>query len=293
MDTQKKPIYKSLLFWEILILSVVILGLVISMLVVFNRVFRAPAATTQPTTEATTVPPTTTTAPPETTEPPLPVNPYGPSDFGYSEGYLSCTAGPSVLGIDVSVWQGNIDWEQVKEAGVEFAMIRVGWRGSEQGLIEADEMLDRNYAGASAAGIKVGAYFFSQAITPEEALEEAEFLLEHIQGWQVDMPVVFDWEFVADDARTATMDAETLTACAKAFCDRVRQAGYRPMIYFNEEQGQWLMHLEELLEYEFWLAMYTPIMDYPHKINMWQYSCEGSVAGIDGNVDLNLYFPYD
>lgn len=229
----------------------------------------------------------------QTTGPTLPENPYGPLDFGYEGDYLACFAGEASLGIDVSYWQGEIDWQQVKDAGIEYVMLRIGQRGSEQGVIAEDQMVRHYYQGASAAGLKIGGYFFSQAISVEEAVEEANFVLEVIDGWQLEMPVVFDWEYYSDTARTANMDARTLTDCSIAFCDTVQAAGYTPMIYFNREQAQNLVYLEELTDYKFWLAMYDSSMTYEYKIDMWQYSCTGSVPGITGDVDLNLYFTYE
>ena len=172
-------------------------------------------------------------------------------------------------------------------------MIRVGWRGSVQGVLDIDEYAQQNYEGAMAVGIPVGCYFFSQAISPEEAVEEAEYVLELIKDWQLDMPVVYDWEYISADSRTGHVDARLLTECSKAFCERIRQAGYEPMIYFNADQSHQQMFLEELTEYPFWLAMYESEMDYPYKIQMWQYTNEGTVPGIAGNVDLNLYFIYE
>ena len=228
-----------------------------------------------------------------TTGPTLPENPYGPLDFGFEGDYLACFAGEYALGIDVSYWQGQIDWQQVKDAGIEYAIVRVGQRGSEQGTIAEDQMARQYYQEASAVGLKLGAYFFSQAISVEEAVEEANFVLDIIRDWHLEMPVVFDWEYYSDTARTANMDARTLTDCTIAFCDTIKSAGFTPMVYFNIEQARNLVHLEELTDYKFWLAMYDTSMTYAHKIDMWQYSCTGSVPGITGDVDLNLYFTYE
>ena len=235
--------------------------------------------------------------PVETTQEPtretVPPNPYTPEDFTTEGDYVNCIAGETQFGIDVSYWQGDIDWQQVKDAGVEFAMIRIGWRGSEQGLLDIDEYAQRNYDGAKAVGIKVGCYFFSQSISPEEAVEEAEYVLELVKDWQLDMPIVYDWEYISADSRTGFVDARLLTDCTIAFCERILQAGYTPMIYFNADQSHKQMFLEELTEYPFWLAMYESEMDYPYKIDMWQYTNTGTVPGIAGNVDLNLYFIYE
>lgn len=240
------------------------------------------------------MPPQTTGTPAETTQatlPPPEANPYGPPDFQYDGGYLTCLAGESVLGIDVSSHQEEIDWQAAAAAGIRFVMLRVGYRGYEQGTIFADPLAQENYLGAKAAGLQVGAYFFSQALSTREALEEADFLLDAIRDWELDMPVVYDWEYIDQDARTAGMDARAVTDCTLAFCQAVEQAGYQPMVYFNRHQARELLHLEELTQYPFWLAMYSDRMTYPYKIHMWQYTCEGSVPGIQGNVDINLFFP--
>lgn len=233
---------------------------------------------------------------PEQTEPTLPVldipkSPYGPEDFGFQEQYRVCTAGPCMVGIDVSAWQENVDWTQVKEAGIEFVMIRLAWRGSSEGGIFEDQLAAEHYEGAKAAGLKVGGYFFSQAITPQEAVEEAEFLLSMVEDWQIDLPLAFDWEF-AGGPRTDGMDAQGITDCAKAFCQTIEAAGFDSMIYFNPHMAYYQIDLETLEEYGLWLAMWDSEMTFPYKVNMWQYTDQGSVPGIAGNVDLDLYLIY-
>lgn len=284
----KKPIYCSPAFWAAVVTAVLMIWILISILS-GGFVIRKPAPVTEPTQEQT-VPETT-----EETLPPPPENPYGPVDFEANEetGEITLTSGDAVKGIDVSEWQGNIDWTQVKESGVEFVIIRVGGRGTEKGTLYADECAQGYYEGATAVGLKVGAYFFSQAITVEEAVEEAEFVLDAVKDWDVQMPLVYDWEYMGEDARTALMDDRTLTDMAKAFCDRIKQAGHTPMLYFGRSQSTDLLNLEELVQYPFWLAMYSTIMDYPYQIDMWQYTDQGTVPGIDGNVDMNLWFQYD
>ena len=231
------------------------------------------------------------TEPETTVAPTVAPNPFGPGDFTYDDrGYLTCSAGNAVLGIDVSEHQQDIDWQQVKAAGIEYVMIRIGWRGQIQGKLTEDTKAQANYAGAKAAGLKIGAYFFSQAVTEQEAVAEAEFAMNLIRNWELDMPLVFDWEQVEAGDRTADMDPRLLTDCAIAFCDTVALAGYDPMIYFNPFQAEHLLHLEELTAYPFWLAMYTDEMDYPYAVRMWQYSCTGTVPGIPTDVDLNLWF---
>ncbi len=223
--------------------------------------------------------------------PTLPPNPYGPQDFGYDGDYLTCLAGESVLGIDVSEFQLDIDWHQVRAAGVEFVMIRLGYRGSESGRLNEDSMAQIYYEGARAAGLKIGAYFFSQAINVNEAQAEAAFALDLIRDWELEMPLVYDWEYAGSDARTWDMTGEMLTDCTEAFCALVAQAGYTPMVYFNQHQATHLLDLPMMESYPLWLAMYDQEMTWPDKIQMWQYTCEGSVPGISVPVDLNLWFP--
>ena len=228
----------------------------------------------------------------ETTSP-FEENPYGPEDFQQKDGFLTCLAGESVLGIDVSSFQGEIDWQAVADAGIDFVMIRVGGRGyGAEGVLYTDEQAQANYSGAKAAGLQVGGYFFSQAVSVEEAIEEAAYALRQIKDWELDMPLVFDWEYLGEQARTADVDKRTLTDCTLAFCKTVALAGYEPMIYFNPNQSDNHIYLEELTDYRGWLAMYTQQMTYPYRVDMWQYTNAGSVPGIEGPVDINLYFPY-
>jgi len=225
---------------------------------------------------------------------PVPPNKYGPEDFAMQGDYLACLSGKSELGVDVSVFQQDIDWQQVASAGVRFAMIRVGYRGyGETGNVLTDENAQKNYQGAKNAGLKIGAYFFSQAVTVEEAKEEARLLLESIDGWKIDMPVVYDWERVdwVESSRTKELPVETVIECTKAFCQEIARAGYKPMIYFNTRLAEEEGYLEALLDYDMWLAMYDTTMDYPYAIDMWQYTDSGVIPGIPTNVDINLYFP--
>ena len=225
---------------------------------------------------------------PPTTEATLPPNPYSSSDFQNNGEYLTCLAGESRTGIDVSSHQGEIDWQQAAEAGIQFAMIRVGYRGYETGVLKVDDYARENLTRAAEAGLDVGVYFFSQAITPEEAVREANFVLAVLRDTPLQMGVAFDWEYVSETARTGQMDSRTLTDCAVAFCETIRAAGYVPMIYFNQHVGRELLFLEELSDYDWWLAMYDEDMTWPYRISMWQYSETGSVPGIEGNVDLNI-----
>lgn len=223
-------------------------------------------------------------------EPTLPPSPYTAQDYYFEDGFLACSAGQTVIGIDVSSHQREIDWQQVAAAGVKFAMIRLGNRGYESGIIHEDAYAKANLAGAKAAGIKVGAYFFSQAITVEEAREEAEFALEILDGTQLDLPLVFDWEYISETARTADVNARILTDCTLAFFQEVESAGYTPMVYFNRNFAVNMLYMQELTDYPWWLAMYDVTAEFPCKADMWQYTNKGTVPGIATNVDINLLF---
>ena len=292
---KKKPLYKKPGFWMAIGALVLILILVIWVCVaLFSGIFtiRKPDPTTPPTSQTK---PVDMTEPEEPTEPMPESNPYQPVDFDVNKetGEVILTNGKSMKGIDVSEWQGHIDWQKVKDSGVEFAIIRVGGRSMDAGNFYWDDYVQANYEGATAAGLKVGAYFFSQSVTVEEAVEEAEFLLEAVKDWDVQMPLVYDWEYMGPNVRTSKVDSRMLTDMAKAFCDTIEAAGYQSMIYFGRSQSEQMVKLSEIRDYPFWLAMYTTVLDYPYKIQMWQYTETGSVPGVNGNVDMNIWFIYD
>lgn len=217
-------------------------------------------------------------------------SPYAPTDFYWEDGQLRCAKADTVLGIDVSSHQKSVDWQQVKQAGVEFVFVRLGYRGYSNGALNRDAYAITNITGARNAGLKVGAYFFSQAVTVEEAEAEAAFALDILRGIELDMPLVYDWEYVSPDARTAQVDRRMLTDCTLAFCRKAKQAGYTPAVYFNQSQARDLLYLEELTDYRFWLAMYDPAAEFPCRVDFWQYTDKGTLPGIEGAVDLNMMF---
>ena len=227
---------------------------------------------------------------PQPTEPTLPPSPYTAQDYRYKDGFLTCTAGETMLGVDVSSHQETIDWQQVAASGIKYAFVRLGNRGYESGKLSADTYAMLNLTGAREAGLLVGAYLFSQAVTVAEAEEEAAFALEVLGGFKLDLPLVFDWEYVSETARTAHVDARMLTDCTLAFCQTVEEAGYESMIYFNSYQATSLLYLNELEQYPWWLAMYDISMEFPCKADLWQYTKTGTVPGIQGNADVNLMF---
>jgi GH25 family lysozyme M1 (1,4-beta-N-acetylmuramidase) len=225
-------------------------------------------------------------------KPELPyINPYRAEDFVMENGFMKCLTTKSVPGIDVSLYQGDIDWEQVRQSGVEFAFVRIGFRRSSTGTLGEDELGMKNLREAKKAGLKVGAYFFSQALSAEEAKEEAEFAVGILKGYQLDLPLAYDWETVEGSARTDGMTTETLTKCIKSFCKVVEDAGYESMVYFNRELSQNLLDIRQLGGRSVWFAMYHTYPDAPCKPLYWQYSDQGTVPGIEGHVDLNLYLP--
>lgn len=226
----------------------------------------------------------------QATLPAPPENPYEASDFYEENGFIRCSAVDGRIGVDVSAHQGEIDWQAVRQAGVEFAMIRVGYRGYDQGGTYVDEYFEANITGALEAGLEVGVYFYSQAISVEEALEEAELVLDEIQDYPLTYPVVFDWECIGEAARTWDVDSRTVTDCTMAFCDAVEQAGYIPGFYFNQSMSRTTFRLRELQDYDFWLAQYNDAMTFRYDVALWQYTNEGTVPGITGSVDLNLSF---
>lgn len=192
-------------------------------------------------------------------------------------------------GIDVSYHQGDIDWEAVKADGIDFAMLRLGYRGYESGQINVDERFHEYADGALGAGLDIGVYFYSQAVTAEEAVEEAEAVLNEIGDYEIMYPVVFDWEIVGEEsARTNVVSADVLNECAAAFCNRIAKGGYIPMVYSVKRMALTKFDMSRLAGFDFWLAEYRDIPEYPYLFTMWQYASDGHVNGIEGEVDLNM-----
>lgn len=193
------------------------------------------------------------------------------------------------LGVDVSFYQGEIDWEAVAADGVEFAMIRCGYRGSESGTIVVDEQFENNINGALAAGLDVGVYFFSQSTGAIEAAEEANFVLDLISGYDVTMPVAFDWEPL-EGSRAEDIDRSELTASAVVFCEMVKDAGYTPCVYLYRYTGYYEYMMERLADYELWVGALGSWPDFYYRHMLWQFSMTGRVEGIDADVDLDYHF---
>lgn len=195
-------------------------------------------------------------------------------------------------GIDVSAYSGDIDWKKVKESGIDFAMIRVGGRGyGESGQLYTDERALEYINGAKEEGIKVGAYFFSQAISTEEAIEEADYVKTVLGDIKLDYPVAYDWEIIKDDdARTDSVSASQATECARAFCDRIKEHGYTPILYSPSRELYFKYDLSRLADIDVWYCEYANVPTFYYEFSMWQYSATGTIDGIEGAVDLNICF---
>lgn len=194
--------------------------------------------------------------------------------------------------VDVSRYQKSINWNSVAGDGVDGAMIRVGYRGySQYGEINGDSYFSSNINGALNAGLDVGVYFFSQAITEEEAIEEAEYVISKIKDYDVTLPVVFDMEEIPDsDARANSLSSAKITDITIAFCERIAQAGYTPMVYGNTKWMCEKVEISRLEKYGKWIAQYNNRPYFPYEYEMWQYTETGTVNGIPGNADINLMF---
>lgn len=198
----------------------------------------------------------------------------------------------SKLGIDVSSYQKNINWKKVKEAGVEFAILRIGYRGyGESGKLVEDPMFEKNYANAIKEGIEIGVYFFSQSVNEDEIKEEVDFVCKRLEGKEISYPVVFDLEKIKnDEARTDNLTTEEITSMTEQFCKLIEEKGYTPCIYGNAKIFTTKMKLEQFNNYQKWYADYQEKPIYIYDFEIWQYTEEGKINGISGNIDLNIQF---
>lgn len=233
--------------------------------------------------------PTVTVEPIAATEPTPPPNRDDPDSFYSENGFLHYADGDYMIGIDVSAHQEEIDWQTVRESGVEFAILRVGYRGSTEGGLYADDCFRAHYEGAKAAGLQVGAYFFSQARTVLEAAEEAVFACDLLRDYELELPVFFDWETVEGSERLPSPEGVPMTQCALTFCQMVEEDGFRAGVYFNQTYGYLYLDLAALADYTLWLAEYGDSPSFAYEFDCLQYSAEGNVPGIPEPVDLDLY----
>lgn len=194
------------------------------------------------------------------------------------------------LGVDVSKYQKKIDWETVAQAGVEFAIIRLGYRGMQSGALVEDPYFKENLKGAKEAGIKVGVYFFSQAVNAVEAVEEASMAIALLEGEELDYPIFIDTEGGGGTARADSIDAATRTLVCQYFCKTIQNEGYKAGVYSGRNYYYNKLQADALEEYTIWLAEYRETPLYENRYDMWQYTSKGTVAGIEGNVDLNVSY---
>ena len=200
------------------------------------------------------------------------------------------TGSGTSLGIDVSKWQKEIAWDKVKEDGIDFVIIRCGYRGSVSGCLVEDPYFEQNIKGAIAADLKVGVYFFTQAVNEVEAVEEASMVVSLIRDYELDYPVFIDTESAGGNGRADALDEETRTAVCEAFCATVRNAGYQSGVYASRNWYNTRVDVEKLERYVIWLAEYRKVPLYQGYYHMWQYTSKGKVDGIEGNVDLNISY---
>ena len=199
-------------------------------------------------------------------------------------------SGGTKLGIDVSKWNGEIDWAKVKAAGVEFAIVRAGYRGSKTGALVEDPCFKANMKGAAENGIPVGVYFFTQAVNEVEAVEEASAVIELVREFELELPVFIDTEGAGGNGRADNLDVETRTLVCEAFCRTIDNAGYEAGVYASHWWYLNMVQVEKLEQYFIWLAEYKSETKYPRKYGMWQYTSKGRIDGLEGNVDLNHYY---
>jgi GH25 family lysozyme M1 (1,4-beta-N-acetylmuramidase) len=208
-------------------------------------------------------------------------------NFG-SDGSIASSINGSTFGIDVSRHNGSIDWNAVKASGVDFVIIRCGYRGSSTGALIEDQNFKTNIKGATAAGLKVGVYVFSQAINEVEAVKEASLAVSLVKGYNLTYPIFIDTE--SSGGRADSIDKATRTAVVNAFCQTVIAGGYKAGIYASKTWFESKLNMGSVGNYRIWLAQYAATPTYKSKYDMWQYSSKGQISGINGNVDLNYSY---
>lgn len=196
----------------------------------------------------------------------------------------------ALFGIDVSKWNKEIDWESVKASGVDFAIIRCGYRGSQTGSLVEDPYFQKNIEAAEAAGVKVGIYFFTQATTEVEAVEEASMTLMLCKGHKLALPIFIDTEGAGGNGRADGLDVETRTAVCEAFCRTIENSGFNAGVYASKNWYNNNLNTENLLNYTIWLAQYSKTVTYDGHYDLWQYTSAGTVEGIETRVDLNMCY---
>ncbi len=229
------------------------------------------------------------------TEGQISINPYISENFRIDNGFMAYfdENGEKIshLGCDLSYHNKNVNFDELAASGCEFVMLRCGYRGYSEGGMVKDEKFDRFASEAQRVGLKIGVYFFTQALTPEEAVEEAEFTLKLIEDYDISYPVAFDTEYIDDEkARTNVTEIsdELRSEICTAFCERIAQDGYYPMIYASENWFRRYLEVESLRKYDFWAPQYLEENDFLYDFTIWQYTDKGSIPGVKGDVDLDI-----
>ncbi len=225
----------------------------------------------------------------------LSLNSYNTDNFRIDKGFMAYFDDEgnkiSHLGCDLSYHNRYVNWDELAASGCEFVMLRCGYRGYSQGGLAKDEKFDEYAREAQRVGINIGVYFFTQALDVEEAEDEAEYVLKLIENYKISYPVAFDTEYIDDEtARTNTTEIsdELRTEICKAFCEKIKENGYYPMIYASENWMRRYMELEPLKEYDFWAPQYLEENDFLFDFTIWQYTDQGSIPGVKGDVDLDI-----
>lgn len=203
---------------------------------------------------------------------------------------LQKTTANTSVGIDVSKWNRDIDWDKVKAAGVDFTIIRAGYRGSETGALVVDPYFEQNMRGATNSNILTGVYFFTQATNEVEAVEEASMVVRLLQDYEIQYPVFIDTEGAGGNGRADGLDVETRTRVCEAFCETIENEGYQAGVYASRNWYNNKLYAERLEKYFIWLAEYREAPLYQGEYHMWQYTSKGSIDGIEGNVDMNVSY---
>lgn len=225
----------------------------------------------------------------------IPINSFNTENFYIDDGFMAYHDDEgnkiSHLGIDLSYHQENVNWDELKESGIEFVMLRCGYRGYSEGGLVRDEKFDEYAKACNERDIPLGVYFFTQAVSVEEAEREADFTLELIKDYKISYPVAIDTEYVSDtQARTNVeeIDEDLRSRMCIAFCERIKEAGYYPMIYASENWIRRELDYEALQEYDFWAPQYLDENDFMYDFTIWQYTERGFIKGVDEQVDLDI-----
>lgn len=225
----------------------------------------------------------------------VPPNPYIKKCFKHKKQkvyYFGDDRYKARLGCDISRHDGTLDWNKMRNWGLDFVILRIGYMGYQSGKIILDENFNENYESAKSAGFDIGVYFFSQAINKEEANAEADFVLAQLAGRTLDLPVVYDPESItwSDWARTDGEGRDTFTLTTKTFCDKVAAAGYTAMVYANMIWQDEMLDMKEISRYKVWYADYEKYPQSPYDFEFWQYTCFGVVPGaVTQKMDLDIW----